>query len=268
MEFYELCNKINLPKEIMKKIGSAIVDMDFKKLNLTLELLMNIKTAPEAYDQLFAIFADDAENIKLLICNLECARRLYDKYEEVGISEQIFIDTMKCFSRFTEECKVRNGSYYFDRGWWTYRQISMQIFRIGELEYELSQHVGEKAVSLHIPSDADLSSDNVDASLALARQFLAKYYPAYADCRIVCDSWLLAPALKALLNESSNILSFQDRFEIISTNPEAMDCLEWVFRAPAGTMYCDLKEDTSLQRKIKQVLLDGGHIGTGVGVMK
>ena len=36
---------------------------------------------------------------------------------------------MKCFTRFAKECKKKNGAYFFDRGWWTYRQISMKLLK-------------------------------------------------------------------------------------------------------------------------------------------
>ena len=78
------------------------------------------------------------------------------------ISEEIYIETMKCFSRFVREHKVSYGVYGFDRGFWTPHQIEGKLFRIGELEYQIDDE--EKVISIHIPSDADLSDDRVDAS--------------------------------------------------------------------------------------------------------
>lgn len=57
-------------------------------------------------------------------------------YEKEGIGEDVFLATMKCFPRFIKEHLVSYGSYVFDREWWVARQISMQLLRIGELEYE------------------------------------------------------------------------------------------------------------------------------------
>lgn len=81
----------------------------------------------------------------MLYCQLESARRVYEKYQVMGIGEKIFFDTMKCFPRFMDEYQAQNGSRYFDRSWWTYRQTSMRLFRIGALEYEMAESEREAA---------------------------------------------------------------------------------------------------------------------------
>ena len=91
------------------------------------------------------------------------------------ISEEIYFETMKCFSRFVREHKVSYGVYGFDRGFWTPHQIEGKLFRIGELEYQIDDE--EKVISIHIPSDADLSDDLVDASYAEQKRFFAENFP-------------------------------------------------------------------------------------------
>jgi len=74
--------------------------------------------------------------------------------------------------------------------------------------------------------------------------------------------------LKELLNEESNIIRFQNRFEIREENKEAKDIFEWVFKASEDADVETLPENTSLQRKAKALLLKGDNIGIAVGVMK
>ena len=98
----------------------------------------------------------------ILACSLLCACRAYEEYQKKGISDTVYFETMKCFTRFIDETQKRTGRLAFDRGWWTYRQISMQLFRIGELEYEFVEYEGRPALSIHIPSDAHFSKELVD----------------------------------------------------------------------------------------------------------
>lgn len=186
------------------------------------------------------------------------------------ISEEIYIETMKCFSRFVREHKVSYGVYGFDRGFWTPHQIEGKLFRIGELEYQIDDE--EKVISIHIPSDADLSDDLVDASYAEQKQFFAENFPETAGWPGMCESWLLSPALKELLPSDSRILAFAARFEITQTNPDATDYLEWVYKLASGQQKSaeleNLREDTSLQRRMKDFLRAGGKVGIAWGIWK
>ena len=128
----------------------------------------------------------------ILAVMLRAALRTRELYAARGIPDGIFLGTMRCFPRFLREHLESYGRYGFDRAFWTGRQLSLTLFRLGELEYELLP--GEKGVlSLHIPSDADLSEEKTDASLRMQVSFFAEYFPAYAGADIYCDSWLLSP---------------------------------------------------------------------------
>ena len=187
------------------------------------------------------------------------------------IPEEIWLDTMKCFSRFVKEHHRSLGCYGFDRGFWTTRQIGAKLFRIGQLEYELLREDGECVISLHIPSDTNMDAVLLDESVQQARQFLNAFFPDWEDAPMVCESWLLSPALLPLLPESSRIRQFQEAFAITSADPEPMDVLEWVFKLTESqqktTAPQALPEDTSLQRSLKAFLLNGGKVGTARGTL-
>lgn len=266
MTVKELCQKINVEKFMEEKVCEFIDSYDFSAVEDILQGLTKADSACAAYEKMMSTFADDKEQVKVLACYLLSACRSYDTYCEMGISEEIFVDTMKCFTRFMEESKVRNGSYWFDRAFWTYRQSSMVLFRLGELEYEMTKNnEGRKIVHVHIPSDSKLTDDNIDESLRQAEAFLAKYYPDYAECDYECSSWLLAPKLKELLKADSNIIRFQNRFTIYEENKEAMDILEWVFKVNEDAKIEELPENTSLQKNMKALLLRGDYVGVAAG---
>ncbi len=266
MELQELYRLIGLEPEMVMILERTGSELDVGPISVLLERLTDRDTAQEAYEELCSCLSEDENHIKMLYCQLECARRTAAKYREKQIPMEIFTDTMKCFSRFLEECRVKNGRMFFDRGWWTWRQISMRIFRIGELEYELLEG-SEPSVGIHIPSDADLSRAAVDESLRQAGTFLERHYPQYSGGSFACESWLLSPALRPLLPENSNIRAFQDRFRIIQEHREDTGYMEWLFRVPSNTKAQDLPEQTGLQKRAKQVILDGGLIGAAEGIL-
>lgn len=268
MENYELYYLIDLPTEIIQNLKLVSEEIDLQSIDCYLNQLMDIKTAAAAYQYFINLWKEDGDNIKMLYCQLECARRAFDKYEEKHISPQIYKDTMKCFTRFLEECKKKNGRMFFDRGWWTYRQVSMNLFRLGELEYEYGEYKGEKVINIHIPSDADLSTEAVDCSLKQAALFFHSYHDNYEYIPYTCYSWLMSPTLKSLLSEKSNILAFQNRFDIMEENKEDKEYIEWLFQVPVDTEYLKLPEKTSLQKKVKKLLLNGGTVGVAYGIMR
>ncbi|MGN0449519.1 MAG: acyltransferase domain-containing protein, partial [Ruminococcus sp.] len=217
--------------------------------------------------ELQAIFGEDEDNIKILACMLKACADVYDIYQAKGISDEIYFATMECYTRFIEETYQMTGKLFFDRYWWTTRQAGCHLFRIGELEYEM-KHIDDKIViGIHIPSDADLSPFAVDKSLMNAKMFFAEYYPNLANAEYRCHSWLLDSQLKGMLNDSSNILSFQTRFEIFNEGEIGTDFIEWLYNTKS-TDYSALPENTSLQRNMKRHLLSGGVIRNAYGRLK
>ncbi|MBR3505165.1 MAG: family 20 glycosylhydrolase [Clostridia bacterium] len=190
------------------------------------------------------------------------------------IPEDIWLATMRCFTRFVNEHFASTGKYAFDRGFWTTRQIAARIFRIGELEYELRETDDPtlpRVISLHIPSDAHMTADRLNESVAGARRFLKEHFPDWAGLPMRCGSWLLSPALRPLLDADSNILRFQRAFDIDTEERDSDGVLQWVFKLSGerqeGVDLSALPEDTTLQRRMKKSLLAGEKIGSAAGFL-
>ena len=219
--------------------------------------------AEDAYCALEKALGDD--DMAMLACQAEAAYLYYDRFRRRNVDSAILTDTLRCFKRFLAETLVMTGCDKFDRGWWTWRQLSGRLFRIGALEYEMLPETRE--ISLHIPSDAVFTPENVDASLEAARKFFADFFPVYQNAAYVCHSWLISPKLKELLPETSNILAFQRRFSITHVDTENLDFIGWLFCVPEDTPVQMLPEKTTLQKKTKQLLLAGGNIGEAGGIL-
>lgn len=267
MTIYELCNKIDLQKEIADKVIEFSSKFDFESVNEFLNDFKDYGKMRYAKIQIQNILGDDEKNIKILSCMLKGASNAYKFYELKGISDEIYFATMKCFTRFIDECYKMTEEYAFDREWWTARQVGCHLFRIGELEYEM-KHIDDKPViGIHIPSDADFSKASCDNSLNMSYDFFAEYFPEYKCCEYRCHSWLLAPELRDMLSSESNIINFQNRFNIIDKGEPGTEFIEWIYNTKS-TDYESFPENTSLQRKMKNYLLMGGTIGNALGTLK
>lgn len=260
----QLCRKINMPEEVTQKLVDIHGTLPVFPC---LDLLMREETWNEGLQQLKEALSEDPGGLKRLCCMLRCALQVKSDYDRLGIPEKIYVDTMGAFSRFVREHRESYGCYGFNRGSWTPRQVSCRLFRIGQLEYELTTLDGASAVSLHIPTDADLRSDVLRPSVKEGLAELYRLFPEYEGKTVYCHSWLLSPLLKNFLSEDSNILRFQELFDIAPDEIPGNDVLLWVFKNPKLPRE-DYPENTSLQRKLKQFFLNGGQFLEGKGYLR
>lgn len=258
-----LCDKINMPEEAVNRIIETAEMYQFSNVE-EMKKLMQQGSWTQGLENLTEIFEEDKGGWKMLTCMLITSLYTKEKYEELGIHEDIFYSTMECFSRFVKEHKESFGDYGFDRSWWTVRQLSCLLFRLGELEYEITNFKDEPTLSIHIPSDADISSENCTSSFKDASDFFNSYFPDFQYKHMSCFSWLLSPNLKQVLREDSKILQFQRMFQIVEEHPDDKDYIKWVF-GKRDIEVSQLPENTSLQRNVKRYMLDGKNIGSGSG---
>ncbi len=263
----KLCNDIDMPEEVNELLKGVVLGLSENEENGFLADFCDKVGYKAATEKLPKLFPDDERGLKKLKLLLSAALKTRALYEKNHIDDKIFVDTMKCFSRFVREHKAAFGSYGFDRDFWVGRQLSLCLFRLGELEYESGEWEGKKLLSVHIPSDADLSPEKVDVSLSFARKFFASHFPEYADAKFACYSWLLSPALEKLLPENSKIIQFRRRFEILEVNENADGYKLWVYKTTTLPPE-EFPENTSLQRNMKKYILNGGKIGEALGIIR
>ncbi|MBE6973680.1 MAG: hypothetical protein E7440_07385 [Ruminococcaceae bacterium] len=147
------------------------------------------------------------------------------------------------------------------------------LVRLGRLQYECGlKHYGKYDhlfegepiyIYIHIPpADNGLQDDEVGASIRLALEKLEQYYPQVAGKTVVfcTNTWLLSPQLREILKPGSNIIKFQDRFNITEFVDGTGAFLNFGFKinaAPGSFDYNTLPEDTYLRREVKARLLRG-----------
>ena len=135
------------------------------------------RTAPyeEGLSALKGALGEDADGMKLFVAQSMEALLALREYGERGIGREIFTATMEFLARFSEVVYVRRGCVEWMWGWWFPRQLALREFRLGALEYEMTEGAAfggkpaggdRRRIFFHIPADADLSDGAVDASVA------------------------------------------------------------------------------------------------------
>ncbi len=276
----ELAERINLQGE-MKEAIAKWEDI-YRHEDFTKEL--NGLKSPDTWDgaraALKAKLGNDTDGSKILTFMLKLSVETYNELLAKGMPEEILTETFKCYTRFVHEHLESYGSIGFDRDFWTMRQASGRLFRIGELEYEMTTPFAQIAndipdkekkdykkghiISLHIPSDSDLRFEKIKESLKQAQEFFGKYYPEYKSVPYLCESWLLSESLGELLPPYSKINIFREMFSIYRADYEAEDYKEWVFKNRDINIE-DAPENTTLQRAMKEYILKGGKVGVAFG---
>ena len=147
--------------------------------------------------------------------------------------------------------------------WGTYF-INCRIIEVGRLQFEPTDN---NIIKIHIPSGEKLEIEKVVKSVENSRILLKKYYNI-ENPQYICESWLLSEEIVQLLDENSNIIKFQELFDIKQDKNGIDDILNFVFSLRECDNYTKLQEDTTLQKRIKEFLINGGTIYNGYGVLK
>lgn len=197
-----------------------------------------------------------------------------EKWDSQGIASSIFFDTMRDLTVWYHECIRQTGKPGLMEWEWLILSLKGRLYRLGRLQYlprKLNKQLvaGEKTyppgtmmLDVHIPADGKLDYSAVIDSLERARSFFRNGGYAFFYCR----SWLLSPGLKQILPKESNILRFQEQFQVYDEDFSFRQAEERVFGAILEDR-SQYPEMTSLQQALKKLLLAGGEIGMGCGMI-
>ena len=272
-----LAEELNFPAPVLDPLRDAARRLP----SLPLDALASPACAAGAWAETAALLPPWQEDhgMAQLAAVLAAALRTRALYRAMHIPDSIYLATMGCLPRFLRETKQITGEWDFDRGFWTWRQTGGLLYRLGTLEFEYKSLGNSPAppglspedgiLSVHIPSDASLSREELDRSYAWAAEFFASagtFCLSGPPKAVLCGSWLLSPVLDGLLPQSSGIRRFAGDYERYYVREEDTSFYRWVFGAvrPAE----ELPEDTGLRRAIKRRLLAGGLVGMACGELK
>lgn len=198
---------------------------------------------------------------------------LKEFYSENNISNKIFSDTLFDVGRVMDECKGRNGSFVIEPPIfeWLCKHFRAQLFHIGRLQYEVIQFKedneflkkGDYVINIHIPAGGRMPYEEVCDSYRQAAVFFEKLMPDYPIKYFICETWMLSPQLRDILDGSSNLIQFLNDYELYGTSEDEGFYDSIFIKKPKDLN--SLSEKTSLQRAIKEHLLSGKKLLSGRG---
>lgn len=265
MKLNELYLLIGLPDGVV-----ALLNEYEEKRTCEIPPEINVKlfcrqTWADGVEELKAFLGDDPYSMKILWeqLNFVCTYS-YEEYVKRGISMEIFKDTFGFITRFVAGTKDADNKYRYDWAWWFQRQVTLQEFRIGSLEYEFVEEENHRTIEVHIPADADMAFGALCKSVRDFIIFESKYMPEWRSVAITTNTWMIMPELEEFLPADSKILGFKSLFDIDSVDYEQTWYMGWIF---PGYSKIDqsLPERTTLHRKLKEHLLSGKRFGIASG---
>lgn len=155
---------------------------------------------------------------------------------------------------------------------WASYFINLRIIEVGSLQYEIVSEnpitkEKEDCIKMHVPKGASLKEEYVLSSIRKSVYEIEKYFNI-KDINYYMESWLLSSEVLNLLDNNSNILKFSKLFYIKSGKECTRDILDFVFNDVYAKNYNSLVCKTSLQTKLKRLLVNKNEIHIGIGKLK
>lgn len=267
MKCYKCVDEIQQNSDFQDKVNN-IYNLLFIDKNDRIRKLWSIKNTSDMFGKISNPFITNV----LLLAGCDIHKNNIKKY---ALDEkQIEIHKRRVREALVNDIKIRGyeGIRISQMLWGAYF-INIRIIEVGRLQYEfvkfnpLNEEERKKCIKIHIPSGERLLEQQVKESIIKSKAEILKYFnlenPDY-----YCSSWLLSPAINKVLDKTSNIAKFYNMFNIIEEKDGLDDILNFVFNVRECNGYTELKESTSLQIKLKEMLLRNEKVTIGVGVLK
>ncbi|MBE6885044.1 MAG: hypothetical protein E7487_10600 [Ruminococcaceae bacterium] len=222
------------------------------------ELLNRYELTPcmvEDYD-------DNVDMQRNLLMYLYFCERTEALYEEMSISKDILLDTLKDIVVWTKIYWSMHSTLGLAETRWLCGHLKRELFKLGRLQFILKDGYAE----IHIPRGGPLLPEECRKSLDLAQNFYRTYFPEKPFDRFTCHSWLLDDTLKQFLGANSNIVKFMEMFEIKERGGAADDAIQYTFRWDARrATISNFEAKNSFAVKLKEYVLNGGALYTPLG---
>ncbi len=205
----------------------------------------------------------------LLGCDIH--RKNMSKYNLSDEQKSIHIKRVK--NTLLDDIYIRGyESVRISQMLWASYFINLRIIEVGGFQYELVSenpitNEKEECIKMHVPKGASLKEEDVRSSIRKSTYEIERYFNV-KDINYYIESWLLSPEVLALLDDNSNILKFSKLFFIKSMGECTRDILDFVFNDVYIKDYNLLVCKTSLQVKLKSLLINKKEIHIGIGKLK
>ena len=196
------------------------------------------------------------------------------KYDEMGIDEKIYYDTMSDIKIWCEKTGNKGIKEYM----WLRNHVKFELFRLGRLQFQiypcknkamlynkLPFSYGANLINIHIPEGEKLDTDKCKESFQMAKEFFSEYFPGYKYDYYICESWLMFEGNRDFMKKDSNIVKFMDMFDICYSMKVDIQAIERIY-GKRKLIKKNYSENTDLQRRAKAYMLSGNKLGIGIAV--
>jgi len=230
---------------------------------------------------------------------LLCLPNVKAEYDKLGIPEEIFIKTFTDIGIWCKRNQINKGEIGLNRFGWIKNHLSMKLFRLGRLQFEIidikylpvvKREVkrnppipkGCPVLSVHIAEGEPMGDEACSESFRQAEEFFPRYFTDLDFKGYYCASWLLWSRNREFMPAEGNIVKFMNRFQNIGDIYFPFQTFERLWQPLVKTDFFsnirlfitgkpknlkDLPETSSLHKAAKKYLDEGGRMGTGMGVI-
>lgn len=207
----------------------------------------------------------------MILLGYDIHRKNMSKYNLSDEQKSIHIKRVK--NALLDDIYIRGyESVRISQMLWASYFINLRIIEVGGFQYELVSEnpitkEKEMCIKMHVPKGASLKEEDVRSSIRKSTYEIERYFNV-KDINYYIESWLLSPEVLTLLDDNSNILKFSKLFSIKSMGECTRDILDFVFNDVYIKDYNLLVCKTSLQAKLKSLLINKKEIHIGIGKLK
>ena len=207
----------------------------------------------------------------MILLGYDIHRKNMSKYNLSDEQKSIHIKRVK--NTLLDDIYIRGyESVRISQMLWASYFINLRIIEVGGFQYELVSEnpitkEKEECIKMHVPKGASLNEEDVRSSIRKSTYEIERYFNV-KDINYYIESWLLSPEVLELLDDNSNILKFSKLFSIKSMGECTRDILDFVFNDVYIKDYNLLVCKTSLQVKLKSLLINKKEIHIGIGKLK
>lgn len=252
-------NNSNIYTEAFNKVYKRLYYNDFSDIRE----LWNMKNINELF----------IKNVNPFITNiiilLGYEIHLYN-IKKYNLDEQQIIIHKKRVKECFENDLVNRGykSVRISQMLWAIYFIRVRIIEVGRLQYQYSiTDDNKQVIKIHIPRGNRLDIFSVKKSIDDSKLEIEKIFKV-SNCKYICNSWLLSNQIHEVVEKGSNIYQFQKLFNVKDGENCIDDILNFVYEINECDDYNQLSEKTSLQKIIKNKLINNKEFYLGLGILK
>jgi hypothetical protein len=167
------------------------------------------------------------------------------------------------FEAWIPELDIRDGSVSGHQVSAAGRALQ-SVVTLSQEEWEQALAPGNAVIDVHIPSGSKLFLHECNESYQWAKAFFTGLSPETAFAAFTCRSWLMDPGLAIILPHESNIVRFQQQFQLLPISGDHKQTYDIVF-GNSRIELADAPRATQLQRVIVGYVQGGSQMRSAAG---